>query len=233
MYKNINQLGILLIIIGILLLCLQLASAENGIDGSNNTNLTQIPQQYSQSPFIIIDSIVNHSVDDVFFINGTTNLPVSENLTLGLGYGKYWDRPHMHYDPAPLNSSAIIPDIKISPALSRTNRWSVNVTDIVREYGAGEYSFYISSIVDYRCNTPGCSVPKAINVSYFTILQTNNDSTQIVFQNQAQTSFPIQSVTGKPSPSPTTQVIPLDLTLSIASLGLMLIFRFIYSEKHD
>jgi hypothetical protein len=77
--------------------------------------------------FIIVDPIGNHTAGDVFFINGTTNLPVTRNLTLYLGPGcvlnhgiGWWT-----LEPEP----SIISNIPIVSGSSGTNHWSYNATD--------------------------------------------------------------------------------------------------------
>ena len=47
-------------------------------------NANEIP---NTTPFIIIDPIGNHTVGDVFFINGTTNLPANRKSVDKSGYG--------------------------------------------------------------------------------------------------------------------------------------------------
>ena len=77
--------------------------------------------------FIIVDPIGNHTAGDVFFINGTTNLPVTRNLTLYIGpdcilhHGIGW----WTLEPEPLNISTI----SIVSGTSGTNHWSYNATD--------------------------------------------------------------------------------------------------------
>jgi hypothetical protein len=159
---------------------------------AENVNVTPV-----STPFITIDPIGNHTIGDVFFVNGTTNLPATENLSLSFSYT--FKMQSRRYSVSP-NTSAEIPDISISSSTSGTNRWSVNATDILHELNGGEYFVYVHSYVDYTCHTPGCSVPKAAEASVFTLFSVNNGT----LQKSAQ----IQSTTGSETLSAVTLVSP-------------------------
>jgi len=110
----------------------------------------------NSTPFITIDPIGNHAIGDVFFINGTTDLPVSENLTVQI-----IESFHLG-TKADLGAyvHGITEDIPISPiTISNTgvHQWSFNVTDPVMialvsdRYDVGVYSkdANISSDLDH------------------------------------------------------------------------------------
>jgi hypothetical protein len=78
-------------------------------------------------PFITIDPIGNHTAGDVFFINGTTNLPVTDNVSLNLDTYCNEFRPHMKSEIDPEYIS--ISNIPIVPGIAGINLWSFNATD--------------------------------------------------------------------------------------------------------
>jgi hypothetical protein len=213
------------IIIGLFLIMLTCWLPASGADNVSVTPVT--------TPFITIDPIGDHIIGDVFFINGTTNLPVTENLTIEFSFTKYIQRPHMHSDLVPANSSATISDIPILPVSSGPNRWSINVTDKVKELVYGTYFVDIHTSVDYGCKSTGCSIPKAIERSNFILVSQNISTTPITLLTQVQTQFPVQSATISSTQLPIRLVTPLDLSLSVAALGTLLILRFMYGKKRD
>jgi hypothetical protein len=86
---------------------------------------TQIPSQIqptpSTTPFITIDPIGNHTVGDIFFINGTTNLPVSYNQNLYLT---------IHPDNSLPRQLEYFKNLPITSGSNGINQWSDNVTDL-------------------------------------------------------------------------------------------------------
>jgi len=185
-------------------------------------------------PFLTFDPIGNHTIGDVFFINGTTNLPVFEHLTMDIVSYKYIERTHMKFDlgPSP-DESAYIPVISISSDLSGTNRWSVNVTDTVKKLESGEYIVDIYSQINFSCNTAGCNIPKADTMQIFMLLPANNDTPLNVLQTTVQNPSPIQPTTSATILPPTKQIIPLPLALPIAGLVMMGILRYIQGKKRE
>ncbi|MGA7797723.1 MAG: hypothetical protein WB986_03755 [Methanoregula sp.] len=81
------------------------------------------------TPFITIDPIGNHTAGDVFFITGTTNLPVSEELFLS-AYPT--DLPVMQAKTRstnPIWTWGINGDLHIISGINGTNTWSFNATN--------------------------------------------------------------------------------------------------------
>ncbi|MGA2121822.1 MAG: hypothetical protein ABSG49_07240 [Methanoregula sp.] len=76
------------------------------------------------APFITIDPIGNHTIGDVFFINGTTNLPVSENLAVFVQPFHSIMMQKGRREPG-----IVIYKVPIVSGRNTTNYWSVNVTD--------------------------------------------------------------------------------------------------------
>lgn len=107
-------------------------------------------------PFIQIDPVGNHEIGDVFFINGTTNLPVTENLTLvietesSMGSQNFSSRKFLSVD---VHDIPVVP--VTSPDSSGVNHWSVNGTDSVRELVKDYYCVIVSS-TDNSSISDGC-----------------------------------------------------------------------------
>lgn len=83
-------------------------------------NAGNSPENLTASPFIIIDPIGNHSLDEVFFIHGTTNLlPSPSPLLLHITTTRF--------NPAGTGSSFRASPM-IQPGENGINRWSCNAT---------------------------------------------------------------------------------------------------------
>jgi hypothetical protein len=174
----------------------------------------------STTPFVTIDPIGNHTIGDVFFINGTTNLPATQNLTMDIFLSeKFFRSP----EDLPHASSSIV-EFPISPGSSGINYWSVNVTDYFKNLTYGQYLIMVYSSVHFPCNTNGCGVPKAYADSNFTLSQTNDSTTSTVLQTTITSTSSIQSATSEVTRLPTTPHSPLPVALPIAAFaGIILI----------
>ncbi len=86
--------------------------------GASHTNPT--PTASSETSFITIDPIGNHTVGDVFFVNGTTNLWTWEkSLDLNIGW--------FAFNPAGFGSSFYITNASIQPGENGTGTWSAEI----------------------------------------------------------------------------------------------------------
>jgi hypothetical protein len=113
---------------------------------------TQIPVNITatvaavETPFITIDPIGNHSIGDVFFINGTTNLPVGENLSMTITELYANNHTEAQFAPEYPNGNEFfdiinnIPITSVASGTSGTNYWSENVTDIFKGIDSDNYS---------------------------------------------------------------------------------------------
>lgn len=79
-------------------------------------NATALPEQ----PYISIDPIGNHTLDEVFFISGTTNLPTSDSPLLLQIHST-------DFNPGG-GGSAYQSDVTIKPGENGINIWSCNAT---------------------------------------------------------------------------------------------------------
>jgi PKD repeat protein len=107
MYLSVFAIFIVAIIIG------PLVSADN-------ENITP-----NSTPFITIDPIGNHTIDEVFFINGTTNLPANSVPLL-------LETETINSNPAGQGSS-YVSDVFIQPGENGVNFWSCNATSSLWE----------------------------------------------------------------------------------------------------
>jgi hypothetical protein len=104
----------------------------------------------------------NITSGEIFFINGTTNLPGGENLSINLDTFCNQFRPHMKNEPA--FQGKTIANISIISTGTGTNRWSVNMTDFAIQYSPNKFCTGWEQLSpsnpqspsDYRCD-PGCS----------------------------------------------------------------------------
>jgi hypothetical protein len=106
-----------------------------------NTTLANEP------PLITIDPIENHTIGDIIFITGTTNLPVTNNLMMNI-YSSSIACPVAGNgeNPNPENCEKNIaqtPGISIIPDLPGSNMWSINATDTVKDFDINESPYLI------------------------------------------------------------------------------------------
>lgn len=211
-----------------MIIIVPIASAENITRGTNLTSLTLNSMVHPEEPYITIDPIGNHVIGNVFFVNGTTNLPVSEKLTMSIEYLKYIKQTHSKSDLGPPpDEGAYITAISISPALPGMNRWSANVTDITTELKSGDYLVQVDSQINESCNTSGCRIPDISTTAVFTLLPANKS----IKLNLLQTT--VQSPSTNVPVFPMTQSTSLPFPLLIAVIVAIVILKPILGKKRD
>jgi hypothetical protein len=217
-----------------ILLTLPIVNAKNVSNGTNFTNPDLNSTVAPVEPYIMIDPIGNHVIGDIFFISGTTNLPVSQNLTMDIVSYKYIMRPHMKNElgPGP-HSSAYMKGIPISSAFPGTNRWYANVTDTVKELESGDYLVQVDSQINESCNFTGCRIPDVSTTAVFTLLRANKSIKLTVLQTTFQNSSPILPPISAITVPPTTQSAPLPLALPIVVFVVIVILKSIQKKKND
>jgi hypothetical protein len=217
-----------------ILLTLPIVNAKNVSNGTNFTNPDLNSTVAPVEPYIMIDPIGNHVIGDIFFISGTTNLPVSQNLTMDIVSYKYIMRPHMKNElgPGP-HSSAYMKGIPISSAFPGTNRWYANVTDTVKELESGDYLVQVDSQINESCNFTGCRIPDVSTTAVFTLLRANKSIKLTVLQTTFQNSSPILPTISAITVPPTTQSAPLPLALPIVVFVVIVILKSIQKKKND
>jgi hypothetical protein len=176
------------------------------------------------APFIRIDPVGNHRIGDVFFINGTTNLAVSNNsLSLTITWADF--------NPGGFGTSFYTSDVSIQPGEQGMNLWSAGVvpsrwemytepppyypTPTFGEIRPGNYVIYIAS--------------KDADVS-------NGDAPAFFYFFPESTTTPLQTslttTTFSSSPSPTpAQSSPLSALLPIIVFVIMAVLRFVLKVR--
>jgi len=104
----------------------------------------------------------NITSGEIFFINGTTNLPDGENLSINLDTFCNMFRPHMKNELG--FEGVTISNISVISNGTGINQWSANMTDFAIQYSPNKYCTgweqlspaNPQSASDYRCN-PECS----------------------------------------------------------------------------
>jgi len=154
------------------------------------------------NPYITIDPIGNHTIGEVFFINGTTNLPVSENLTIDV----YPGTPHRGVGGR-IEPGIVVDRILILSGMNGVNHWSVNVTD---GYWTDE-----EFIVHIWATT---FIPEDPIYQIFTMLAPDN-TIPIQITSAFSTPSPSVQATIPVSPvAPTSQAAPLSVILSVIAV---------------
>jgi len=197
-----------------------LAIPASGADSGDNilvpTNLT-----LSVEPFISIDPIENHTAGEVFFINGTTNLPVSETLMMYIESNKYATSTHIRSSRGPLPGKFAynIPVGFIAMDGPGVNRWSVNLTDIAMNLSCDEYLVLVDS--------------KEANAgAVFTLYPAGNGTAVMDYPTIMPAPSAKNSTAGDLHALPATQSSPLSFEFSIFAL-LMLVAGRLFHEKGD
>jgi len=212
------------IIIGLILImsiCVLSASGnENRTSDAIAENLTRGPSITPINYFITIDPISDHTIGEIFFINGTTNLPLFENISMSFIESRSLGRNSIK-EPGRSPYDYEIENIPISPAKSGINRWSVNMTEFaVNNLKNTQYFFDVG-------NSYASSSGELI------LFPTNSNK---LIQNSSLT----QSVLETRHPATNTETIPpstppssMAFFLPIIPIAMILILRFVRSKKSD
>jgi len=174
-----------------------------------------VPVAGAEEPFITIDPIGDHTIGDMFFINGTTNLPVTDNLTLEISVPWHLTQKALTNEPYVMITN--IPVVAPSPGDQGMNHWSVNGTDSVKELDAGVYD------VDAFWSSPD-------EATFSTIVQVSLLPNPNVTVTTIPPTTPVTILTTVPSP---TQSSPLPAVLPIAGIAAVGILGFIRGKKGD
>jgi|GEM_PF-7051926 len=184
--------------------------------------------------YTTIDPIGNHTVGEVFFINGSTNLPVLGNLSIWVGN-----------QDTPTDDEGWIFDIPLLPSINNTRRWSANATNIVKGIGKGRYLVWVSYtthnvwMTDMEGGVGNSSHLAATSV--YTFLPANYSSPSTVFQPTKPGSLPIPTIIQSlfsiqqtpriATALPTTQSSPLPSALPIIVIVSIVILRPVCRKK--
>ncbi|WP_321506988.1 hypothetical protein [uncultured Methanoregula sp.] len=186
--------------------------------------------------FITIDPIGNHSVSDIFFVNGTTNLPVGDIL-LVQGYNG-------QFTPGRRGGSYIVAYIPVEPGYGGVNIYSFNLSPVlwetirtVQPIRTHDFRYFIESdsyIVQIWANRS----PNNINVfsNYFTILSGEPGALPAVSQTSiapgTTTILPsLSPVTVNTTPIPPTPSVPLSGILPVLAITTMAVVWFVNKRR--
>ncbi|WP_157677615.1 hypothetical protein [Methanoregula boonei] len=196
------------------------AAADNG--GDNGINQTNASQPY----YITIDPIGDHTVNEIFFMNGTTNLPVSENVSIFIGPN--WANPSGE-------GSSFTANVAVLQGENGANFWSCNITPtlwVTRLVGAHQstndieyfnFGNFIGSVSSPKFNITAHSELFAISS-----VEPNTPSIPTGTHTPSQTPTTTLSLnqTGAipPPPSPTS-ASPLSLIVPlVAIVGIVVLY---------
>ncbi len=240
------RIGLFIIVMVFLIGSLPVASAKNTSFDANPTILTPTATVSSATPFIMIDPIRNHTNGELFFINGTTNLPITEKLTMHIYNLNFYCcamLEQMKTGSCPSISSnnfAQIFNISISSDRSGTNQWSVNVTDTAKNFLSDKNIVVICS--DLVCNpvdtiTDTCKARESVGSNttndFFTLFPVTNTPPATVPQTILSSTTPIQPPSSQTIVPPTTQSSPLPSEWPIVGIAAIAILKHIHGKKSD
>jgi hypothetical protein len=171
--------------------------------------------------FITIDPIGNHHIGEIFFINGTTNLPVSKQWIAYIVNQKM--TPENYYATSD-GFAFIFPTVSIESTTPGTKRWSVNVTDTAKNLVSGDYKVvaalnHVTGINAYFSLLPGINGTRGQNIS---LIQPTTQNAPSIQSTPSQTKLPS-----------TTQTSLQPSTLPIAVIAAIAISRYFYERKSD
>jgi hypothetical protein len=224
--KKINsKLRISILVIVILAGCLSV-SAENTTGGNTLTNLIATSTVSPGTSYITIDPIGNHTIGEVFFIHGTTNLPASlESLEIQIGTANVnpggWG-PSFHSN------------VSIQPGENGVNHWSCNAT-----VGQGWNVYPRSGSQESISERVGDSVGIGADESTVYVTSTETFATQSFFLippersgTQSETLPVVSPSAGTPvSQQPTSVPSALPVTAPVVALGICCVIGRLYRIK--
>ncbi len=225
MNKTKIRSGIFIILIVFLIGCVPVASIENGYRGSDLANGTSTITISPADLYITIDPIGNHTLGDIFFINGTTNLPV--NVTKPL----YLSLDISTANGTPDRSGSFYISIgKIQPGENGVNIWSINTTTTRWATILGPDKIVSDNV------TPGKYVASVYSHNPYSYAEVSQSFFILASVNEEilnQTSTSIQPSTSQTAEPIKRQSSPLSLVLPIVVLSALAILRHICGKNRD
>jgi hypothetical protein len=181
------------------------------LNNSSPSNFSSI-----ERPFVTIGPIGNHSIGDSFTIEGTTNFPATENLSVYIKSSTASKTCKNNCSVWSFDSYTIVP---ITPGLNGTNRWSINIT--TSDWTPDRYWIWVQAFTIFPCfrvNQSGNPIQHCANVKAVA-----GDSFEIYLsQSYLSTNFTSeQNFSGIPTPSSATQpASPISALTLTAVLGI-------------
>jgi len=177
--------------------------AGSNIIGAGNFRCTGPP-----NPFVTIDPIGNHTKGEIFYINGTTNIYISN-----VSWILFLRKQGSDSDSPPEGEYVHLPVTVITSNISGVSRWSANATDAAKDLVSGDY-MVLSGVNRVAATTEN-----------FTLYSNGTDSTlKHVPLAQILSSTPNPSETMPKKASGYTAVITL-VSLCLALVFLPILIR--------
>jgi len=201
-------------------------------DSTEPTDASPTGMVYTSPDYwITIDPVGTHAIGDIFSINGTTNLPAQENLTMVIGSAfrhMMKNTPPVPYYSVRINNITVF---SADAAQGGINRWSANVSDLIKELPRDNYDVFVasSSVNLYAVtqssvvNGTGFSLLPATNVTPFPGIPTTNSDVSDIQSGISATGTTIVPPSGK--------VSPLSPALPCGVLAAMMIFFSLHRKK--
>lgn len=203
------------IIIGLLaIVCLILSIVPVSAADNNSTSIA--------NPYITIDPIGNHTASDVFFVNGTTNLPAGSNLSVVIQGG---------YEPGGGGPNFYL-TIPIQSGENGTNFWSCNITPTLWSSGHRGQGGITLTAENFRSGNYGVKIASENNVTQYqnltifpatskeiaipSLTQIPSPTLTILSSLNQTTKIPIS-----PSPTPLSPAVPI---MAVAIVGIIRVF---------
>ncbi|MGA2698405.1 MAG: hypothetical protein ABSE74_02060 [Methanoregula sp.] len=239
------KFGVLVLVMVILIWCIPVAGAENTTGEGNLTNQTLIATASSETPFITIDPIGNHAIGDVFFINGTTNLPAGEDLSMSIMELYANNHTEPQFAPEYPNGDEffdLINNISITSTASAPfgiNTWSENVKDIFKginsdNYSIGVYPSNVTLLKEFRDpNNPSTNNEPELPFAFFYLLPAAKATPIMVSQTTIPSSSPIQPIAYLTAVPQTTQSSPFSAMSPLVGIVAIILVRSIRGRKRD
>jgi len=217
-----------LVVLGTVLLFLICSVAPASAANISSTSVS--------NPYITIHPIGNHTIGEVFFINGTTNLPVSETLYIDVHSAT---ESRHRLKNVYIEYGFQLESVSIIPEENGINYWSANVTE--GTWKPDEYFVSVGTKKMIPCDYfPGCMKNEVEDTQVFYMVnQENAIFTTNITPPQVNnlTSIPSSPVQTHTSivyhPSPTQHVTPFPVILLIIMLVGIVTLRSFKREKRE
>jgi len=220
-----------IILVSIVLMIIPVTTANQNFTPAGTVNASSDTHY-----FITIDPIGNHSVTDVFFVNGTTNLPVGDTL-LVQGYLN-------RFQPGPSFGSSIYTYISVEPGYSGVNVWSCNLSPVrwVTFHGYAGHTHDIRSFFESNdyvvtiCENSSQYISDEVFSNSFAITSVNSGVTPNVSQtNNTSVTITVHpsmsTVTENTTPLPPTPSVPLSGILPVLAITTMAVVWSVYLRR--
>jgi len=224
------RFSFVVILVSIVLMIIPASAANQNFSSPGTVNASS-----NAHYFITIDPIGNHSVSDVFFVNGTTNLPVGDILLVQGIIDQF--------RPGPSWGGSIHEYISVEPGYGGVNVWSCNLSPVLWKTSMGfagvsqDIKDFVESddyvVVISENSTQHTS--RTVYSNQFTISSSNSAATSNVSQisiTPVTTILPSPSpVTVNITPNPPTPSLPLSGILPVLAITTMAVVWLVNKRR--